>query len=254
MFIPPFARLRMSLHHFVEWNTVTKVDMTTIKSIVPRLINVIHNDVNLRALLSLHVYHITTFNHIAKESGQRNKKPEAMLFHACIVGVVELHTHADQLFLIHALAGLVNAGAILTVSPDGTDDLGSMRHVLAFESNAVHPLRIILVKLRVLGFNPLEMFRALEASPASMTLTISHVGCFCGGDKHDGVWEIPAVKDMVNTTKLVESHLGQMGLLVGGIWAIWGHCQCEGGIHRNIQNRQSKLDLVNRENRNGVHL
>jgi hypothetical protein len=39
MSFPIFTRPRVSLHHFVEWNTVTKVDLTTIVSIVPRLRN-----------------------------------------------------------------------------------------------------------------------------------------------------------------------------------------------------------------------
>jgi hypothetical protein len=102
----------------VEWNTVTKVDLTTIASIVPRLLNVINIDVNFRD-------HITVFEHISKKSGQHDKKHEAMLLHAGSVGVVELHTHAGQMFPINALAGLVNDGSLLTVSPDGWTRLAS---------------------------------------------------------------------------------------------------------------------------------
>jgi hypothetical protein len=53
-----------------------------------------------------------------------------MLIHACIIGIIKLDTHTDKLIPIPALASLVNDGTFLTVSPDGTNYLGIVRHVL----------------------------------------------------------------------------------------------------------------------------
>jgi hypothetical protein len=67
--LSPYTHLRVAMCRFEKRDAITKVDLATISSIVSRLVNVVYDNINLRALsirVGIHVDHVAIFDDVCK--------------------------------------------------------------------------------------------------------------------------------------------------------------------------------------------